>query len=62
MVLMSPEIRLIDFGSATNYAYCSDVVTTKSYRAPEIILSIGKLKRGDLHAFIMLLTASRLVT
>ncbi|KAI9730274.1 MAG: dual specificity protein kinase kns1 [Cirrosporium novae-zelandiae] len=41
-VLLDPEIRLIDFGSATfNDEYHSSVVSTRHYRAPEIILQLG---------------------
>lgn len=41
-VLLTPEIRLIDFGSATfNEEYHSSVVSTRHYRAPEIILNLG---------------------
>ncbi|KAF2461940.1 kinase-like domain-containing protein [Lineolata rhizophorae] len=41
-VLLDPEIRLIDFGSATfNEEYHSSVVSTRHYRAPEIILNLG---------------------
>jgi dual-specificity kinase len=41
-VLLNPEIRLIDFGSATfNDEYHSTVVSTRHYRAPEIILNLG---------------------
>ena len=38
-ILHSTEIRLIDFGSATfEEEYHSSVVSTRHYRAPEIIL------------------------
>ncbi|EON62220.1 CMGC/CLK protein kinase [Coniosporium apollinis CBS 100218] len=41
-VLLDPEIRLIDFGSATfQDEYHSSVVSTRHYRAPEIILNLG---------------------
>ena len=41
-VLLDPEIRLIDFGSATfDDEYHSSVVSTRHYRAPEIILQLG---------------------
>src|ERR1700743_2851610 len=41
-VLLNPEIRLIDFGSATfDDEYHSSVVSTRHYRAPEIILGLG---------------------
>ena len=41
-VLLDTEIRLIDFGSATfNEEYHSSVVSTRHYRAPEIILNLG---------------------
>jgi dual-specificity kinase len=38
-ILEDTEIRLIDFGSATfNDEYHSNLVSTRHYRAPEIIL------------------------
>ncbi|KOS13653.1 cmgc clk protein kinase [Malassezia pachydermatis] len=41
-VLRNSEIRLIDFGSATfSDEYHSGVVSTRHYRAPEIILGMG---------------------
>ncbi|KAH7329155.1 kinase-like domain-containing protein [Stachybotrys elegans] len=41
-VLLSTDIRLIDFGSATfQDEYHSSVVSTRHYRAPEIILGLG---------------------
>lgn len=41
-VLLDSEIRLIDFGSATfDDEYHSSVVSTRHYRAPEIILNMG---------------------
>ncbi|KAG6007760.1 hypothetical protein E4U21_005599 [Claviceps maximensis] len=41
-VLLNTEIRLIDFGSATfQDEYHSSVVSTRHYRAPEIILGLG---------------------
>ncbi|KAK3332544.1 kinase-like domain-containing protein [Cercophora scortea] len=41
-VLLDTEIRLIDFGSATfEEEYHSSVVSTRHYRAPEIILGLG---------------------
>ena len=41
-VLLDTEIRLIDFGSATfDEEYHSSVVSTRHYRAPEIILNLG---------------------
>jgi dual-specificity kinase len=41
-VLLETEIRLIDFGSATfQDEYHSSVVSTRHYRAPEIILGLG---------------------
>ncbi|KAE8263290.1 hypothetical protein A4X09_0g7267 [Tilletia walkeri] len=41
-MLRSTEIRLIDFGSATfDHEYHSAVVSTRHYRAPEIILGMG---------------------
>jgi dual-specificity kinase len=42
-VLLAPQINLIDFGSATfDDEYHSSVVSTRHYRAPEIILGIGE--------------------
>ena len=41
-ILLDTDIRLIDFGSATFDAeYHSSVVSTRHYRAPEIILGLG---------------------
>ncbi|KAF5382087.1 hypothetical protein D9615_004311 [Tricholomella constricta] len=41
-ILESTDIRLIDFGSATfDSEYHSTVVSTRHYRAPEIILGLG---------------------
>ncbi|KZO96674.1 kinase-like protein [Calocera viscosa TUFC12733] len=41
-VLLDTKIRLIDFGSATfESEYHSSVVSTRHYRAPEIILGMG---------------------
>lgn len=41
-LLKSTDIRLIDFGSATfEKDYHSAVVSTRHYRAPEIILGLG---------------------
>lgn len=40
-ILQSTDIRLIDFGSATfEHEYHSTVVSTRHYRAPEIILGM----------------------
>lgn len=37
-----PDIRLIDFGSATfDYEHHSTIVSTRHYRAPEVILELG---------------------
>lgn len=36
-----PDIRLIDFGSATfDYEHHSTIVSTRHYRAPEVILGM----------------------
>lgn len=41
-ILNNPDIRLIDFGSATfDNEYHATVVSTRHYRAPEIILGLG---------------------
>jgi dual-specificity kinase len=52
-VLLAPQINLIDFGSATfDDEYHSSVVSTRHYRAPEIILGIGKCSHGlERHGF-----------
>lgn len=40
--MLGSDIRLIDFGSATfEDEYHSSVVSTRHYRAPEIILGLG---------------------
>jgi serine/threonine protein kinase len=37
-----PFVRLIDFGSATfSYAHHSSIVSTRHYRAPEVIFNTG---------------------
>ena len=41
-VVKNPEIRLIDFGSATfDHEHHSLIVSTRHYRAPEVILEVG---------------------
>ncbi|KAK6353113.1 dual specificity protein kinase kns1 [Orbilia brochopaga] len=41
-ILLDTDIRLIDFGSATfEQEYHSSIVSTRHYRAPEIILGLG---------------------
>lgn len=41
-IVKSAEIRLIDFGSATfNHEHHSLIVSTRHYRAPEVIMEIG---------------------
>ena len=40
--LRNSEIRLIDFGSATfDHEHHSTIVSTRHYRAPEVILELG---------------------
>ena len=40
--IKNPEIRLIDFGSATfDHEHHSTIVSTRHYRAPEVILELG---------------------
>jgi len=47
--LLDTDIRLIDFGSATfDDEYHSSVVSTRHYRAPEIILNLGWGKPCDI--------------
>jgi len=41
-IVRSAEIRLIDFGSATfNHEHHSQIVSTRHYRAPEVIMELG---------------------
>jgi len=41
-ILFNPEIRLIDFGSATfDHEHHSSIIQTRHYRAPEVILKLG---------------------
>lgn len=41
-IVKNTEIRLIDFGSATfDYEHHSSIITTRHYRAPEVILGLG---------------------
>jgi len=41
-ILCNPEIRLIDFGSATfDHEHHSSIIQTRHYRAPEVILKLG---------------------
>lgn len=50
LILNNPDIRLIDFGSATfEKEYHSTVVSTRHYRAPEIILGQSDLLRPSAH-------------
>ncbi|KAF9577824.1 dual specificity protein kinase kns1 [Lunasporangiospora selenospora] len=47
-ILLDPEIRLIDFGSATfQNEHHSSVVSTRHYRAPEIILGEALFQTHD---------------
>lgn len=40
--LKNPDVRLIDFGSATfDHEHHSTIVSTRHYRAPEVILELG---------------------
>jgi serine/threonine protein kinase len=60
-ILQSTDIRLIDFGSATFEAeYHSTVVSTRHYRAPEIILGISSLYLCD-HVLIVFSCRTRMV-
>ncbi|XP_018010752.1 probable dual specificity protein kinase madd-3 isoform X2 [Hyalella azteca] len=41
-IVKKPDIRLIDFGSATfDHEHHSTIVSTRHYRAPEVILELG---------------------
>lgn len=45
----STEVRLIDFGSATfDWEHHSKVVSTRHYRAPEVILELGWAQQCDI--------------
>ena len=51
-ILKNPDIRLIDFGSATfSHEHHSKIVSTRHYRAPEVIL--GKVSRHLTNLFPM---------
>lgn len=40
--VMCSDVRLIDFGSATfDHEHHSTIVSTRHYRAPEVILELG---------------------
>ena len=42
MQVLCPDIQLIDFGSATfDHEHHSTIVSTRHYRAPEVILELG---------------------
>uniref|UniRef100_A0A8C4Q4M2 dual-specificity kinase n=1 Tax=Eptatretus burgeri TaxID=7764 RepID=A0A8C4Q4M2_EPTBU len=46
--IKNPDIRVVDFGSATfDDEYHSSVVSTRHYRAPEVILELGWSKPCD---------------
>lgn len=54
-ILESTDIRLIDFGSATfEEEYHSSVVSTRHYRAPEIILGMYFCLGSDLDVHLLL--------
>uniref|UniRef100_UPI00358E4965 dual specificity protein kinase CLK2-like isoform X1 n=2 Tax=Myxine glutinosa TaxID=7769 RepID=UPI00358E4965 len=47
-MIKNPDIRVVDFGSATfDDEYHSSVVSTRHYRAPEVILELGWSKPCD---------------
>ena len=40
--MLSSDVKLIDFGSATfDHEHHSTIVSTRHYRAPEVILEVG---------------------
>ena len=48
-ILKNPEIRLIDFGSTTfDHEHHSSIVQTRHYRAPEVVMELGKKYFRDL--------------
>lgn len=48
--LINPDIKVVDFGSATyDDEHHSTLVSTRHYRAPEVILGKYKLFRGNLY-------------
>ena len=48
-ILKNPEIRLIDFGSTTfDHEHHSSIVQTRHYRAPEVVMELGKKYFSDL--------------
>ena len=47
-VLKNPEIRLIDFGSTTfDHEHHSTIVQTRHYRAPEVVMELGKYQQDQ---------------
>lgn len=52
-VLKSPEIRLIDFGSTTfDHEHHSTIVQTRHYRAPEVVMELGKFIKKFLTSYV----------
>ena len=58
MILIDPDIRLIDFGSATFvHGYHPPVVSTRHYRAPEVILGRSNVALVGLLPLLIQLTS-----
>lgn len=54
--LYDTRLKLIDFGSAIyKHEYHPQIVSTRHYRAPEVILSIGWSFPCDIVAFVLLI-------
>lgn len=52
-VLRKSDMRLIDFGSATfDHEHHSTVVSTRHYRAPEVVLGIYLFSVNQLFDFL----------
>lgn len=51
-IVKRPDVRLIDFGSATfDHEHHSTIVSTRHYRAPEVIL--GNILATLIHALTL---------
>jgi len=52
-ILRNSEIKLIDFGSATfDWEHHSTIVSTRHYRAPEVVLGMWKATYLDYRIFM----------
>ena len=63
-ILKNPDIRLIDFGSTTfDHEHHSSIIQTRHYRAPEVIMELGRLlKVVHIHYLYLQKVGTKLVT